>query len=421
MVQNISSVKILHLSASRFRGAGIATVNLCKYLEQAGFESFLYVPESQVKGLLGEKMAQMRKRLIPDKTWSKIKKLVGKDKKEDAAYNMHSLGDTLLNTNIENILNKVPFVPNIIVLHWVGGFLNAEKIQQLSVLTKAKIYWLMLDDAPITGGCHFPWDCLGYTAQCGSCPGIYSNDRYDITYKQLQQKKELFEKIDISAIATSEGDYLRAKSSSLFKEKSVFKMLLPVDSNRFVPNGNNQQLRKQLGIPMNKKVVLFGASNIQDKRKGGALFLRAWELLSKENVCLLLVGKVDKEYLNQFSGEVIYLGTVDEKKLIQCYQCSDFFVCPTVEDSGPYMINQSLMCGTPVVSFNVGGSIDLVVTGRTGYNCGIPSVESLLKGMKYIVGLNDSENFMLRRTCRKFALEKLSVERFVDKFNHIIS
>ena len=48
MVQNISSVKILHLSASRFRGAGIATVNLCKYLEQAGFESFLYVPESQV-------------------------------------------------------------------------------------------------------------------------------------------------------------------------------------------------------------------------------------------------------------------------------------------------------------------------------------------------------------------------------------
>ena len=33
MVQNISSVKILHLSASRFRGAGIATVNLCKYLD----------------------------------------------------------------------------------------------------------------------------------------------------------------------------------------------------------------------------------------------------------------------------------------------------------------------------------------------------------------------------------------------------
>lgn len=81
----------------------------------------------------------------------------------------------------------------------------------------------MLDDAPITGGCHFPWDCLGYTAQCGSCPGIYSNDRYDITYKQLQQKKELFEKIDISAIATSEGDYLRAKSSSLFKENQSLK------------------------------------------------------------------------------------------------------------------------------------------------------------------------------------------------------
>ena len=112
MVQNISSVKILHLSASRFRGAGIATVNLCKYLEQAGFESFLYVPESQVKGLLGEKMAQMRKRLIPDKTWSKIKKLVGKDKKEDAAYNMNSLGDTLFNNNAYRAYSKYTFISN---------------------------------------------------------------------------------------------------------------------------------------------------------------------------------------------------------------------------------------------------------------------------------------------------------------------
>lgn len=421
MVQNISSVKILHLSASRFRGAGIATVNLCKYLEQAGFESFLYVPESQVKGLIGEKMAQMRKKLISDKTWHRIKKLIGKEKKEDVAYNMHSLGDTFLNTSVENILSKVPFVPDIIILHWIGGFLNTENIRELSVLTKAKIYWLMLDDAPITGGCHFPWKCLGYTAQCGFCPGIYSNDKYDITYKQLQQKKDLFRGMDISAIATSEGDYLRAKSSSLFKDRPVFKMFLPVDSKRFFLDSSYMQLRKQLGIPADKKVVLFGASNIQDKRKGGTLFLKAWELLDKENVCLLLLGKVDKEYLNQFGGEVIYLGTVDEKKLIQCYQCSDFFVCPTVEDSGPYMINQALMCGTPIVSFNVGGSIDLVVTGETGFNCGMPSVESLLEGMTYLVKLTDFKSSMLRESCRRIALKSLSVERFIEKFNQIIS
>lgn len=420
MAQNNISVKILHLSTSRFRGAGIATVNLCKYLEQVGVESFLFVPESQVKGLLGEKMAQLRKKIISDKLWHKIKKLTGKEKKEDASYNMHSLGDYLLDVNVEDLLAKVPFIPDVIILHWVGGFLNAESIQKLAVLTKAKIYWLMLDDAPITGGCHFPWSCMGYTNQCGSCPGIYSNDKYDITYKQLQQKKELFNDIDISIIATSEGDYSRAKASCLFKDKPVFKMFLPVDSNKFLPASSYLHLRKQLGIPENKKVILFGASNIQDKRKGGALFLDAWELLDKKNVCLLLLGKVDKEYLNLFGSNVVYLGTVDEKKLIQCYQCSDLFVCPTVEDSGPYMINQSLMCGTPLVSFNVGGSIDLVVTGQTGYNCGIPSVASLLQGLNYMINLTYSESLSLHDSCRRFALERLSVEVFINKFSQIV-
>ena len=85
------------------------------------------------------------------------------------------------------------------------------------------------------------------------------------------------------------------------------------------------------------------------------------------------------------------------------------------------MINQALMCGTPIVSFNVGGSIDLVVTGETGFNCGIPSVESLLEGMTYLAKLTDFESSMLRESCRRIALKSLSVERFIEKFNQIIS
>jgi len=71
-------------------------------------------------------------------------------------------------------LNQLPRYPNAIFIYWASGFINAKLIHDLATKTKARIYILMIDNAPITGGCHYPWECKGYENDCSNCPAIQS-------------------------------------------------------------------------------------------------------------------------------------------------------------------------------------------------------------------------------------------------------
>jgi len=99
----------------------------------------------------------------------------------------------------------------------------------------------MYDMAPFTGGCHYAWDCKRYQNNCGSCPGLYSSDPFDITYENLIFKKKYISKTNIQIIAASEWQYRQAKNSSLFSNKPVHKILLSIDPSVFKPVNKKKQ------------------------------------------------------------------------------------------------------------------------------------------------------------------------------------
>ena len=69
-------------------------------------------------------------------------------------------------------------------------FLTFKNLFEINQKTKAPIALYMMDMATVTGGCHYAWDCKGYLNNCGSCPGIYSDDPNDISRKNLLFKKK---------------------------------------------------------------------------------------------------------------------------------------------------------------------------------------------------------------------------------------
>ena len=106
-----------------------------------------------------------------------------------------------------------------------------------------------------------------------------------------------------------------------------------------------------------------------------------------------------------------YLGYLDNNYAIaSAYQAADVFICPSIEDSGPMMINQSIMCGTPVVSFEMGVSVDLVITGETGYRAKIKDSGDMAQGISEILKLNSDNYYDLSLRCRKHALNLYSPE-----------
>lgn len=349
----------------------------------------------------------------------------------DPDYFFHELNERRTFYRTKKLLRKAKIKPDVIFLLFAKDFINAKNIYELYRITNSPIYWLMYDMAPFTGGCHYAWDCKGYQNTCGNCPGLFSSDPFDISYQNLLYKKKFIEKTNIHILAGSEWQYTQAKHSALFKDKTVHKVLLSVDSNIFQP-ADKVKLRLGIGIPINKRIVFFGAIGLNDKRKGFNYLVESLRILKEmtkndhtfheNSILLLIAGSGFEGIVDTLNFEYHYMGVLDNTfGIASAYQIADIFVCPSIEDSGPTMINQSIMCGTPVVAFEMGVSLDLVITGETGYLAKLKDSQDLAKGIFEILKLDKGKYDKLSENCRGLALKCCSSGSQIDEIERIIN
>jgi glycosyltransferase involved in cell wall biosynthesis len=120
-----------------------------------------------------------------------------------------------------------------------------------------------------------------------------------------------------------------------------------------------------LGLPADKKVVLFVSDNIENYRKGFDLLVESLKNLAEKNLYLLAVG-AGKSMIEGI--DIHYTGTIRQPEYLrQLYAAADLFIIPSREDNLPNTVLESMACGTPVVGFNIGGIPDMVIDGQTGF------------------------------------------------------
>lgn len=201
---------ILNLSALDYSGAGKFAVDFSRLLQKNGLQSYLVVKDSKVGGddIIAYQDSSYNN--LVGKFWRKSFKKKLTDDLFDYDYYFYNKFETLSVVSAQKILGLIPKKPDVIFVHWVTDFINAKVIHELHRLTNAKIYWLVIDNAPLTGGCHYPWTCDGYKHSCSACPAI----RVD-KYKWIAQKNLLFKKKylpdDLCLITFSKSDFVRAK------------------------------------------------------------------------------------------------------------------------------------------------------------------------------------------------------------------
>ena len=124
-----------------------------------------------------------------------------------------------------------------------------------------------------------------------------------------------------------------------------------VDTNVFKPIPSN--IKQQYGIE-DKKVIL-GVASVWDKRKGLDTFIE----LSKEldnQYQIVLIG-LNKKQIEQLPTSIIGISrTENVQELVKWYSAADIYFNPTLEDNYPTTNLESIACGTPVITFNTGGS-----------------------------------------------------------------
>jgi glycosyltransferase involved in cell wall biosynthesis len=421
------------------REAGAVSLDLFNQLKRRGHNVRLLVnsfDSDYPEGIISvETKFLFKKKILNEKiTWRlnrirKVLKLQNK-KNSDPDYCFFELDESNSIYTTDVLLKKSGIAPDIIILLYAKGFLNAKNTSELYQKTNAPVFWLMYDMAPFTGGCHYAWDCKGYQVSCGKCPGLYSNDPDDITHKNLLFKKNHLDKTNIQIIAASEWQYRQVRESALFKNRIIHKILLSIDPVVFKPLDKNSA-RLKLGMATNRKVIFFGAVVLSQKRKGMYYLLESLKLLKEQteksgsilrnDILLLIAGNGIDGIVKLLPFEFRYIGKTDNTYgIASAYQAADVFLCPSIEDSGPMMINQSMMCGTPVVSFEMGVAPDLVKSGQTGYIARLKDCNDMAQGLFNVLSLNAGDYKKISDNCRELALEMCSPETQMAKIESII-
>ncbi|MEN8119673.1 MAG: glycosyltransferase family 4 protein [Bacteroidota bacterium] len=316
---------------------------------------------------------------------------------------------------------------NIVHVHWFNqGFLSLKNLKKLIALNKP-IVWTLHDMWAFTGGCHYSGDCENYKVNCGNCPFIKKPSEKDLSYKILKKKKAILKGANIIFVTCSHWLKEKAKESSLLEGFKVVSIPNPIDQKQFYPM-DKKRVREKLSLPNNKKLILFAAANVSDKRKGLSYLLKALGLMVKNNsksvdIEIVTFGKSDDAVFNNLPFEIHNLGVLSEvKKIAEAYNAADLFVLPSLEDNLPNTIMESLACGTPVLAFKTGGIPEMIEHKKNGYLADYKSAADLKKGLDFILNHPQPEslsNNALEKVHKTYN-EKVVAKQYLEVYQSII-
>jgi putative colanic acid biosynthesis glycosyltransferase len=306
--------------------------------------------------------------------------------------------------------------PDIIHLHHLHGYyINIRVLFNFLSDYDRPVVWTFHDCWSFTGHCaHFDFiGCERWKTQCYSCPqkGEYpASYLFDRSRRNYLLKKSLFtsvKKMVIVPVSNWLGSIVKDSFMGSIPIKRIYN---GIDTSIFEPQKNSKSVRDKYGI--GNKFMIIGVASPWTKKKGLNDFFELCKLLN-ENQVVVLVG-LNKLQLKQLPEKIIGLSkTENRQELIDLYSAADVFVNPTWEDNFPTTNLEALSCGTPVVTYRTGGSLE-AISSDTGFIVEKGDISGLSDVIKKVE--SSGKDFFLPN-CRKRALENYDKnDRFEEYF-----
>lgn len=258
------------------------------------------------------------------------------------------------NASIESILDRY----DLINLHWIETFLSQKNLYEI-VQCHKPIVWTLHDMKPFTGGCHYNAGCMGFQSECYSCIQL-KDDPHKLPSIILQMKRKILAEANLTVVAPSRWLANEAKKSSLFKNFDIHVIPNGIDSNLFKPY-DKSFMKKKFGFNKNDIVLMFGAMNHNDKRKGYKELILALEKLIVPDTKIIKALFVGEKADKNFPIPTVSLGFIaTDQEMAEVYSAADIFIIPSLEDNFPNTILEAFSCAIPIIGFDTGGISDIV-------------------------------------------------------------
>ncbi|MBE9127561.1 MULTISPECIES: glycosyltransferase family 4 protein [unclassified Coleofasciculus] len=299
-----------------------------------------------------------------------------------------------------------------------GGYFN---YLVLPSLTKNKPSILTLHDMwAITGHCAYSFDCDRWKIGCGRCPYLhtYPAIQRDSTRWEWQLKNWVYSRSNLCAVVTTSRWHAEQARQSMLSHVPVHRIPPGLDTQAYQPL-DSEQCRVLLGIPTDKKVLMFAAAKLNDPRKGGDLLIKALQSLPeslKTETILLILGNGGEAIAETVGIPTLNLGFVGSDHLKSvAYSAADLFLFPTRAENFGLVAQEAMACGTPTVSFKIGGVPDLVRPGVTGYLAKPEDVTDFCNGIMQLLEDRSLREY-LGQQCRRIVLEEYQLELYAQRY-----
>ncbi len=310
-------------------------------------------------------------------------------------FYMHALGTRLFDEHgffstsaTRDFLRKVDTIrPDLIHLHNIHGYyINVKLLFDYLKKRRVPVVWTLHDCWPYTGHCAYysKVGCNRWETTCYDCPqtAAYPKSYIDFSTRNFTAKKNIFCNVDNLSIVTPSHWLKEELKKSFLNNYDSHVINNGIDLQKFNIKAA-QGLKRKLGIT-DERIVL-GVASIWEPRKGFGDFIALNEILNEHNFKIVMVGLSNQQIKNLPKDMIGIQRTESIEEMAELYSAADAFFNPTYEDNFPTTNIEALACGTPVITYNTGGSPEMLDsrTGRVVRQGDIDGVKSLLLSLDF--------------------------------------
>ena len=411
-------MKVLHLSYSDINGgAARATYRIHHALRKEGIDSRMWVNKkfsddwtvegstSKVIRILNE----LRPRLI---NYTLVKMLKTENKI------IHS--PSVFPSNWVKHINSSDV--DIVHLHWIQNeMLSIKDISKI----KKPIVWTLHDMWAFCGAEHYTNDNRWRESYNSNNRPNYESG-FDLNRWTWNRKKKYWKNPN-QIVTPSKWLAKCVSESALMKNWPVSVIANPIDTYQWKPM-EKKNARQLFNLSQDANLILFGAiGGGKDSRKGYDLLLSALEYIKADKklkkIELVVFGQSKPKSQPDLGFPIHYSGHLhDDLSLRALYSAADVMVVPSRQDNLPNTAVEAQACGTPVVSFDIGGLPDIIEHQKTGYLAKAFDTRDLANGITWVLqqdGSNKLGNNARERAVEKFSEKKIS-EAYLDIYKKLL-
>lgn len=289
----------------------------------------------------------------------------------------HGLGSRLLDNHglmskkaTQRLIEYMDHVqPDVIHLHNIHGYyLNYPMLFKYLEQAAIPTVWTLHDCWPFTGHCaHYMYiHCEKWKTHCEKCPNLQTYPKSwfkDRSYQNFEDKQKAFLSVkNLTLVPVSNWLEQQVKQSFL-RHVNTVTIHNGIDTSLFCPASHSSAIRQKYNIPDANEVILGVASNWY--HKGLTDFIQLGNLLNN-NYSIVLVGLSTRELKSLPQGIIGIPRTQNVAELVSLYSTALVYVNPTWEDNYPTTNLEAIACGTPVITYDTGGSPE-AVDNHTGF------------------------------------------------------